>query len=175
MKCVRIVPFRDKDSNLFLIPEVLIPTPGLEEYIKRKTVKQREMKLVRTSPFSLERGNFDEETLRNKLIETLTRKTELTPRFRAFLEILLSEDREFSREEIKQKLHSAGIGKNLGQTGRYLSNISQLLTKKSTPHLRQVIDFSGGSRRGELKDNFKVNSTYKELLRQVLEETEVEV
>jgi len=172
IKCVRLVPFKDESGNLFLTSEVLIPTPGLEEYIKKKTIKQKEMSAVYKSPFSLEIGNFDEETLKEKLKETLTRKTELTPRFRAFLKILLSEDREFKREEIKEKLFSLGIGKNIGQTGRYLSNISQLLTKKSTPHLRQVIEFSGGSRSGEEKDNFKINPKYRQLLKEILDETE---
>ncbi len=172
IKCVRLVPFKNENGDLFLISEVLIPTPGLEEYIKKRTIKQREMRTIYNSPFSLETGNFDEKTLKEKLKETLTRKTELTPRFRAFLKILLSEDKEFKREEIKEKLFSLGVGKNIGQTGRYLSNISQLLTKKSTPHLRQVIEFSGGSRSGEEKDNFKINPKYRQLLKEILDETE---
>ena len=172
IKCVRLAPFKDEKEDLFLISEVLIPTPGLEEYIKKKTIKQREMRAVYRSPFSLEIGNFDKGELKEKLRETLTRKTELTPRFRAFLKILLSEGREFKREEIKEKLFSVGIGKNIGQTGRYLSNISQLLTKKSTPHLRQVIEFSGGSRSGEEKDNFKINPKYRQLLKEILDEAE---
>ena len=53
-----------------------------------------------------------------------------------------------------------------------MSIISQLLTKKSTPHLRQVIEFSGGSRSGEEKDNFKINPKYRQLLEEVLNETE---
>jgi len=172
IKCVRLVPFKDEDGDLFLNSEVLIPTPGLEEYIKKKTMKQREMRTVRSSPFSLEVGNFDDETLKKKLKETLTRQTELTPRFRAFLRILLSEDRTFKREEIKKRLYSQGIGKNLGQTGRYLSNISQLLTKRPTSHLRQVIEFSGGSRSGEEKDDFRINPKYRKMLEEILDETE---
>jgi len=73
-----------------------------------------------------------------------------------FKSSIIEVDREFKREEIKEKLFSLGIGKNIGQTGRYLSNISQLLTKKSTPHLRQVIEFSGGRGRKIYKD-LKVN------------------
>ena len=36
-------------------------------------------------------------------------------------------------EEVKQKLFAKGVGSDIGQTGRYLSNLSQFLTKKSKP------------------------------------------
>jgi len=91
----------------------------------------------------------------------------------AFLEIISSEERVFKREEVKSKLFEKGIGENIGQSGRYLSNISQFLTKKSNPHLRQIIDFETGGYHGETKDNYKVLSQYRELLKPVLEKIKV--
>ena len=59
----------------------------------------------------------------------------------------------FDREEIKQQLFKKNIGDDIGQTGRYLSNISQFFTKKSNPHLRQIIDFETGGTQGETKNS----------------------
>ncbi len=171
IKCVRLKPFVDKNNQLFIIPEVIIPTPGVEEYIEKKTSKQKAIKKSYPSPFSLEKGNFSEEELKKRLKETLTRDSDLTPRLIAFIKILLSDNRAFSREEIKQRLFDMDIGKNIGQTGRYLSNISQFLTKKSTPHLRQIIDFEmPHGVEGEVKDNYRIVDKYRKLVKEVLEE-----
>lgn len=58
---------------------------------------------------------------------------------------------------------------DLGQTGRYLSNISQFLTKKSNPHLRQIIDFKVGGPAGETKDDYFVMEDYRGLLKDALQ------
>jgi hypothetical protein len=91
----------------------------------------------------------------------------------AFLEIISSEERAFKREEVKSELFKKGVGGDIGQSGRYLSNISQFLTKKSNPHLRQVIDFETGGDHGETKDNYRVIPQYRELLKLVLEKIKV--
>ena len=176
IKCIRLKPYIDENKQLFIIPEVIIPTPGVEEYIERKISKQKTIKKSYPSPFSLEKGNFTDDELRKRLKETLTRNSDLTPRLIAFIKILLSDNRVFNREEIKQKLYDMGIGKNLGQTGTYLSNISQFLTKKSTPHLRQVIEFQmPHGVEGEVKDNYKIVDKYRELVREVLKEIGEEI
>ena len=54
------------------------------------------------------------------------------------------------------------------QAGRYLSNISQFLTKKSNPHLRQTIEFETGGEHGETKNNYHVVSDYRELILEAL-------
>lgn len=59
----------------------------------------------------------------------------------------------------------------IGQAGRYLSNISQFLTKKSNPHLRQSIEFETDGAQGETKNNYHIVSEYRGLIQQVLEET----
>jgi hypothetical protein len=113
--------------------------------------------------------------LKAKIIESLSRDSDLTPRFRTFLEIISQEDRAYNREEVKQGLVEAGVGDDIGQAGRYLSNISQFLTKKSNPHLRQAIEFESGGTHGETKDNYHIISDYRDLIRRALEETSREV
>ena len=54
-----------------------------------------------------------------------------------------------------------------GQAGHYLSGLSAFLTKKSNPHLRQLITFEGGSQAGQLKDRFRVVSEQRLLVREV--------
>ncbi|MGA9965699.1 MAG: hypothetical protein WBQ10_10905 [Terriglobales bacterium] len=61
-----------------------------------------------------------------------------------------------------------GIGGEVGQAGHFLSNLSQFLTKKSNPHLRQLITFEGGSQAGEIKDKFRLVNEYRLLAEKVL-------
>jgi hypothetical protein len=172
IKCVRLRPYMDADSDLFITPDTIIPLPEAKDYVERKEFKRREQKQLTTvrSSFSLEKGDFDDAELERRLRTTLARLSDLTPRFVQFLEILLSEDRVFGREEVKQKLFERGIGADYSQTGRYLSNISQFLTKKSNPHLRQIITFTSGGPAGETKDDYQLLTGYRHLVQGVLNE-----
>lgn len=170
IECIRITPHIDTNQNLFINPEIIIPLPEAKNYIQKKESKQKEQKRTGKSSFSLEKANLPENELKHKVTQTLKRDSDLTPRFIAFLEVIMENDRIYNREEIKETLAEAGIGKNIGQAGRYLSNISQFLTKKSNPHLRQIIEFDTGGTHGETKDNYKVLSEYRDLLRNVLDE-----
>jgi hypothetical protein len=170
IKCIRLSPYIDDDDDLFITPEIIIPLPEARDYIERREAKQKESKRSVRSLFSLEKGSFDVPQLEQRLRRTLSRETELTPRLVKFLEILLSEDRVFSREEVRQGLFEGGIGSSVGQAGIYLSNISQFLTNKFNPHLRQVIEFATGGGLGEVKDDYRVVSEYRELLQHIIEE-----
>jgi len=172
IKCVRLRPYMDADSDLFITPDTIIPLPEAKDYVERKEFKRREQKQLTTvrSSFSLEKGDFDDAELERRLRTTLTRLSDLTPRFVQFLEILLSEDRVFGREEVKQKLFERGIGADYSQTGRYLSNISQFLTKKFNLHLRQIITFTSGGPAGETKDDYQLLTGYRHLVQGVLNE-----
>jgi len=169
IECVRLKPYLDQDNQLFITPDLIIPLPEAKDYVHRKEIKQKEAKRSVRSSFSLEKSSLPDNELEKKLITTLQRESDLTPRVIAFLGIISSEERMFRREEVKSKLFEKGIGLDIGQSGRYLSNISQFLTKKSNPHLRQVIEFETGGSHGETKDNYRVLSQYRELLKMVLE------
>jgi len=172
VSCVRFTPYIDETGNLFIAPTKIIPLPEAEDYLIKKEKKQKEVRQTKFSSFSLEKSDYDNATLKKELISSLTRKSDLTPRIIAFLEIILSENKKFDREELKDKLKNKGIGEDVGQAGRYLSNISQFLTKKSNPHFRQIIEFETGGSTGEVKNNYIVIEKYRELLRVILNEIE---
>jgi hypothetical protein len=168
VRCVRIPSFVDAEGNLFLNPEVIIPLPEAEVYTTGREKKQQKQRDPARSVFSLEKGNFTPAELEQRLLSTLNRDSYLTPRLAAFLDILLSADRTFEREELKKALVERGIGSGAGQAGHFLSGLSSFLTKKSNPHLRQLITFEGGSRAGQIKDQFRIVSEYRPLAEKVL-------
>lgn len=172
IKCVRLRPYMDDEDDLFITPDIIIPLPEAKDYVERKELKRREQKqpIMSTSSFSMEKSEFSESVLKEKLRATFTRSSNLTPRLVCFLEILLSEDRTFGREELISRLFEGGVGSSEGQAGRYLSNLSQFLTKKSNPHLRQVIAFTGGGWAGAPKDDYRILPEYRGLVQDLLDE-----
>lgn len=175
IQCVKLEPFVDSENNLFINPSIIIPLPEAKDYIKRKETKTKEKSLSKLSSFSLEKSDLEPEALKEQLVSSFSRISDLTPRVRAFFSILLSENRSFDREEIKTKLHEDGIGNDIGHAGRLLSNISQFLTKKSNPHLRQVVEFQTGGAHGETKNNYMITEEYRTLVAEALEQTENEI
>jgi len=169
-----LTPHRDAVGSLFINPEIIIPLPEAKDYIQKKESKQKEQRRPGKSSFSLEKSNLPPDELKQRIVQSLTRPSDLTQRFRAFLEIIAQEDRNYDREEIKQGLYEAGIGSDIGQAGRYLSNISQFLTKKSNPHLRQAIEFETGGEHGETKNNYHVVSDHRALVLEALQDSVAE-
>jgi hypothetical protein len=170
VKCVRLRPYVDSEGTLFLNPDVIIPLPEASTYVKGREIKAKESNRPTRSSFSLEKGTFEQPELTQRLRATLSRESDLTPRLLRFLGILLSEDKPFKREELKQKLYENGVGSDVGQAGRYLSNLSQFLTKKSNPHLRQVINFESEGTKGQVKNNYHVIPEYRGVLGSVVNE-----
>ncbi len=169
--CVRLTPHMDEEGTLFVDPEIIIPLPEAKDYIQKKESRQKRQRHQVQSSFSLEKSDLPPAQLLERIIGSLTRTSDLNPRFRTFLEIITQEDRRYGREEVKQGLFEAGIGVDLGQAGRYLSGISQFLTKRSNPHLRQAIEFDTDGSLGQTKDNYHVVSECCDIVRQALEDT----
>ncbi len=167
--CIRLAPHRDQSGGLFVNPEIIIPLPEARNYIQKKESKRKEQQRFGKSSFSLEKANLEPDELRTRIVQSLSRSSDLTPRLRAFFEIITQEDRPYDREEVRKALYEEGIGNDIGQAGRYLSNISQFLTKKSNPHLRQVIEFEG--EHGETKNGYHIVPEYRELVLEALRET----
>lgn len=172
ISCVKLTPYVDENGNLYIIPNKIIPLPEAEDYIVNKEKKQKEVRRSKLSSFSLEKSNYELEELKAELNLSLKRKSDLIPRVIEFLKIIISEERKFDREELKEKLFKRNIGEDIGQTGRYLSNISQFLTKQSNPHFRQIIEFDTGGSTGETKNNYYILDDYRDLLNEVLDEIE---
>ena len=156
----------------FMIAIIIWIASGItNRRLKKKETKQKEPRRSGKSSFSLEKSNLPDDELKARLIQSLTRPSDLTPRFRAFLEIIIQQDRTYDREEVKQGLYEAGIGNDIGQAGRYLSDISQFLTKKANPHLRQAVEFVSGGTHGETKNNYHVITEYRHLVEEALQES----
>lgn len=169
IQCVRLEPFVDETGGIFINPTVIIPAPEARDYIQRKEIKQRGKALSREGGiFSREKSDLDDEELREALMESLSRPSSLTPRVLEFFRILLSEDRPFHRDEIKERLYSKGIGNSVGHAGTLLSNISQFVTKRANPHLRQVVEFDGGEENGMVKNNYWIVEEHRALVASVI-------
>lgn len=170
IKCVRLRPYLDSDGDLFITPDIIIPLPEAKDYIQGKEARQRESKTFHStrSLFSLEESNHDRNTLAQLIGESLSRESDLTPRLIAFFKIISKENRMYTREEIKNQLFEAGIGTNIGQTGRYLSNISQFITKPSNPHLRQILKYDSAGGSGEIKETYQIKDEYFSLVNDIV-------
>lgn len=171
IQCMTIEPFIDGDGNLFINPTTIIPTPEAKDYIIAKGRKIREKEAKQFSTYSLEKGNFGREELEEALGNTFSIDSGVVPKVKTFIEILLSENKKFDRDTLKSKLFEANIGKDTGQAGRYLSNISQFITKKANTHLRQIIEFDSEGTTGSIKNNYYIVEEYRGLVESVLRES----
>lgn len=169
VRCVQLDCFMDTDGALLLNPQVILPIPTITDIMDLPEPKAPHAPTSESKVFSGSVDDLSPDELAKRLTGTLSRESELTPRFVNFLEILLSENRSFSREEIKSALLKRGIGKDIGQAGRFLSNLSSFLTKKRNSHLRRLITFEGGLHQGQIKDNYQIAPEYRELVRTTLD------
>lgn len=144
-----------------------------DEYIARtfliepdqRTITQTTKRGIRLVP---PKGNFDDVELKNMLKDTLNHKARITPKLVCFLNLLLSEDRTFGREEIKKKFRDEGISESERQSGTHLTNVSQIITGPSSSHLQQIIDYDKSG--WNWKDNYRINPKYRDLVSTVLNE-----
>lgn len=176
ISCVRIKPFQD-GNEVFLVPEKIIPLPETAHYTDSSTSRKKisngllSSESSRKLVFSMEKSNLSNEEVLKELQQTLKRPGDLTPRLKVFLEILSESEEAVNREEMKDYLFKKGIGKDIGQSGRYLSNISQFLTKPNSGHLRQLIDFQMEGEIGAAgthKKSYQINKEYRELVKEAL-------
>lgn len=175
IKCVKLEPFIDQNNSIFINKTIIIPLPEAKDYIQKRETKIKEKSVLRPSSFSMEKSSLPNEELKAKITETLSRSnSDLTHRVIVFLQILLEAGNEVERDAIKKELCERGIGDNIGHAGRLLSNISQFLTKKSNPHLRQIIEFKSGGGQGDVKNNYKLIGEYRELIKEVLKDPMVQ-
>jgi hypothetical protein len=180
ISCVRIKPFQDTSSKeVFVVSEKIIPLPETADYTdiasKKAIEKSCSTDTTRGATYANDRPELPINELEKRLRESLGRDTNLTPRLRKFLEILVNSGVSVDREKMKQLLHKANIGDDLGHAGRLLSNISQFLTKPESGHLRQIIEYESVGdvgQPGARKSNFKIKDEYKTLVSQVLSDTD---
>ena len=136
----------------------------------------------------MEEGNYSDKELEDALKEYFSRggktegKIERRIKVRSYLKILLSEDRPFKRDELKQIINEKGLwleahersGRNLGYSayvGNQMSHVSKEFSNKNNDFLRQIISFDSLARAevkageaGAKKDTFYLKSEYRKLI-----------
>lgn len=176
IKCIKISPFITDNNQLLIYPTQIIPLPEAEDFIKRKAIQKKENFLQQNDMdrISFDVPEYSVDELENKLSHFLSRQGNLTERFIVFLEILLSEDREFGREEIKELFFNRyEIGHHVQHAGRLLSNVSQAITRKSNDFLRQLIKFGRDDDcSGAYKHNYYIPNEYRNLIQRIINEVE---
>jgi hypothetical protein len=134
------------------------------------------------------KGQYSDDELKEKLKELLSSNLGIIPKFTIFLKILLSENKKFTRDEIKKKL-AEKLGSvefsnpsrkftSEGQAGVYLSHFSQFITKRPNDYLRQIIGYDtirwsleAETDVGAKKDNYQIVDRYRKLLSDVLNQS----
>ncbi len=169
--CIKIDPFITNNNQLIVYPTKIIPLPEAEEYIKRKAIQKKENAVQQ---YSSDVPEYNNDELEEKLSNFLLQQGNLTKRFIVFLEILLSENREFNREEIKEKFFKEyEIGESVQHAGTLLSNVSQAITRKSNDFLRQLIKFGRDSdTSGAYKYSYYIDAEYRNLIHKIINEDE---
>lgn len=172
IRCLRLRPYIDDSNEFYIIFDIIIPLPEAEDYIEMKEARQakKEISAELESSFSVDVPNFSNEELREKLLATFLRDSNLTPRLICFFEKLSSDGRVNDRDEIRRYLFDNGIGSDIGHSGRLLSNVSQFITKKNNGHLRQLLNFSSDKMPGKTKENYQLKRDYIDLVNQVIRE-----
>ena len=140
--------------------------------IQKQTEEYQEAFAQEHSHVSFEEGSFTESELKERLRITLSEDSTVIPRFIVMLKILLKQDKPIMRDDLRDQMFEAGVGDNIGQTGRFMSNISQLLTKFGSEHLRQLVQFDADVRVGAKKDGYTIPAQYSSLIKDVLDTIE---
>lgn len=111
-----------------------------------------------------------DEDIRFRLQQTIEREGNLAPRITTFLKTLLSDDRAFTRDELRDSLYESGVGgSDIGQAGKYFGNISQFITRPGSSHLRAILTYeTEHDGPGAQKDNYRIRDEYRDLVRDTL-------
>lgn len=125
-----------------------------------------------------EPGTYEKEDLKELLIKYLRKNLWSSKRIKnIMLPYLLKSTQVVTREELKQEFLRFGGelgGKDAKQAGIFIALISNQLGQKKNDYLRQVISYEYPNLKWE-KDNFKLESKYIELIKEVLDIVEGEL
>ena len=153
-----------------------VKTQGGDEVLSRSVVipeeveKQKANKKKFNIEMSDEAGEYDEETLRAKLGQYLSKSLYSAQRIRDYFLPVLIEKGLVTRDVLRKEFVSRGGAPDESQAGYFLSLISSQLGHKWKDYLRQVIEYEYPNHPWE-KDNFRIREGYQELVKELLAET----
>ena len=149
-------------GNELLSRTVIIP----EEVEKEKTNKK-----TFSIPMSDEPGNYEPEKLRELLRVYLNNNQWSSKRIKKILLPVLLKKDKINRDQLKKEFVKVAEAESENQAGYFIALISNQLGQAKKDFLRQVIHYEYPRFRWE-KDNFSIRPEYKELVKEILEETD---
>jgi hypothetical protein len=151
-----------------------VKTKGGDELLARTWIipeeeeKEKSQKQQRKIPMSDEPGQYQAEELKILLTQYFNEDRVTPTRIREIILPLCLDHEPVKREEIKKELIKRKIAKDESLAGVMLSTISKELGMKSRDYLRQIIKYERGTNEEWEKDNYRINSEYKDLIIELL-------
>ena len=143
--------------------ELLTQTSIISEELELAKIKKKKFQI----PMSDEPGNYDNDTLKQKLKNYLSQNLYSSRRIRDVLLPVCLENTPISRDKLKEEFVKRGEAADLSNAGYFLSLISSQVGQKKNDYLRQVIGYEYPNYPWE-KDNYQIREGYKELVESLL-------
>lgn len=149
--------------------ELLSRTAIIPEDVEKDKISKKSYKIE----MSDEPDNYSNNDLEALIRKYLTKDLWSSRRIRhIMLPYLLKQKRNVSRTELKKEFLRVGgdlVGSDTQQAGIFIALISNQLGQKRKDYLRQLIQYDYPNNEWE-KDNFRINSQYRELISRLLDE-----
>jgi len=151
-----------------------VKTKGGEELLTKTSIISEEIEQERSRKkfkwqMSDVRGEYDDQDLKQLLLEYLSRDNVTNQRMRDILLPALLKTKVLSRDQLKKAFVDFDPRHDDSKVGYYLSLVSSQLGMKKNDFLRQVVAYEYPRHHWE-KDNFAIRSEYRDLVKEVLEE-----
>ena len=146
--------------------ELLTQTSIISEELELAKIKKKKKFQI---PMSDEPGNYDEDTLKQKLKNYLTQNLYSARRIRDVLLPVCVENISITREKLKEEIVNRDETSDPSNVGNNVSLISGQMGYKKNDFLRQVISYEYPKYPWE-KDNYQIREEYKELVRTLLKD-----
>lgn len=151
-----------------------VKTTNGDEVISRMAIipeeveKQKANKKKFIIEMSNEPGTYENDILKEKLMEYLSKNLYSSQRIRDYFLPILLEKGTITRDQLRKEFVTRKVAVDESQAGYFLSLISSQLGHKWKDYLRQVIHYEFPNHPWE-KDNFRINEGYQEIVKEVLE------
>jgi hypothetical protein len=162
--------------NLNAIVLSYVKTKAGEELLTKTSVISEEMEQERRRkqkkfeiPMSDEPGTHPSQTLRQLLVDHLSRDRVTNRRMRDILFPALLKTKTLTRDQLKKAFVDFDPKYDESKVGYYLTTVSSQLGMMKNDFLRQVIAYEYPRHHWE-KDNFSIREQYRDLVREVLDE-----
>jgi len=162
--------------NLNAIILSYVKTKGGEELLTKTTVISEEMEQDRRRkqkkfeiPMSDEAGTHSPSTLKQHLLDYLSRDRVTNQRMRDILFPALLKTKTITRDQLKKAFIDFDSKYDESKIGYFLSLVSSQLGMTKNDFLRQVVAYEYPRHHWE-KDNFSIREQYRDLVKEVLAE-----